>query len=140
MSCAKVSRLISIQFCYSRLICGFAHFTPEAVFQTICLQDNSISTHDPDLLESLLFSQLTYYNEACGLVSTYIKSSWSFSRIDLCTRSIIVSAVCEMMHNKALSRATIVNEYVGIASDFRVQIGFVNAILDKIGQYLNLNI
>ncbi len=70
------------------------------------------------------------------IISKYLNEKWTIDKLDTVIKSILRSAVCEILYEKKIEIAILTSEYTTIASHFfnGKEIGFVNGILDKIGK------
>ena len=71
-------------------------------------------------------------------INKHLKSDIDFKKTDVLLKIIILAAVFELMFKHNNPKKVIISEYL-LASEFfleKVQIGYLNAILDKISKVL----
>lgn len=74
------------------------------------------------------------YDKFQKIVSKYLKSSWSWKRIDPLERAILIYGAFEMSF---LDKALVINEMVILAQGYIPgdNYKYINSILDKVGDY-----
>ena len=75
------------------------------------------------------------------LVATHLNEDIDLTKTDKLLKIILFAAIFEFMFKHNIPKKVIINEYL-IASEYfleKIQIGYLNAILDKIGKELRKN-
>ena len=75
------------------------------------------------------------------LVTTHLNDDIDLTKTDKLLKIILFAAIFEFMFKHNIPKKVIINEYL-IASEYfleKIQIGYLNAILDKIGKELRKN-
>jgi len=75
------------------------------------------------------------------LVATHLNDDIDLTKTDKLLKIILFAAIFEFMFKHNIPKKVIINEYL-IASEYfleKIQIGYLNAILDKIGKELRKN-
>jgi N utilization substance protein B len=70
------------------------------------------------------------------LVAPHLAQDWKFERLGSAVRAILIVAITELLSNKDLDSAIIINEYLEIAKllNHSNEVGFINSVLDKIAK------
>ena len=130
----KVSRLIAIQSCYSRIVSKPSSIEVNTIVKVFDLEGLEIKNPDFEFLDYLLCAQKVYYDKSFGMISACMARGWSINRLNVAVLALMVCGVCEILSTDSLNRKFVIAEYVNMSSDFGFEVGFINAVLDKISK------
>ena len=73
-----------------------------------------------------------------GQINSYLKNDINLTKTDKLLKIILFAAIFELMFKHNTPKKVIINEYVLASEHFleKIQIGYLNAILDKISKEL----
>lgn len=83
------------------------------------------------ILDDVALNQVRYEE----LVAANLNEKWTYERMGLVEKALLISAVSELSQNKAPTKV-IINEYINIAKGYFApkEVGFINGILDNLAQ------
>lgn len=81
-----------------------------------------------------LVDQITSHRENIDQLIQSVSKNWRISRMAIVDRNILRMAVCELLYEKNLAPAIVINEAIEIAKKFSSEEGatFINGILDAV--------
>ena len=136
------SRRLAVQAIYSVILLQLSEY--EEVDNII--DDMMLNTKNEEELDSEYFASLvmnTVYNgpRIDSHIKRYLDDTWKLNRISMVVQSILRVAAYEILFNRDISPAIIIDEYIEIAKQFNHEgeVGFINSVLDSIFKsFLNL--
>lgn len=143
----RLTRMLTVQILYSWFICApkelFEDFLLRKVENVNFLDEQELNSNDQLNLDYQLLAFLgqgvdKYYNETTVFIRSFFTRDLNFENLELTLKIILFLAVYEIKQRSEISIKSIINEYVSLASKFhgKKDVGFVNAILDKIAKTL----
>ena len=98
-------------------------------------RDGEVSA-DNDFFELLVLGVVAEQEAVDAAIAGKLGKNWKLSRLDVTMRAIMRCASYEMLRMFNVPALVVIDEYVGLASDFYSgkEPGFVNAALDKLGR------
>lgn len=91
---------------------------------------------DEPFFEELVEGVVREQDEIDGKLEAQLPDKWPLRRLDMTLRAVLRSASFEVLKRPDVPALVIIDEYVGIATDFfdGKEPGMVNAVLDKIAR------
>ena len=136
----SAARLAAVQALYQQSIAGtnpaklLNEFHDHRFGEEI--EGDRMADADRPFFDDLVSGTLARSDELDALVTQFLGSGWSIDRLDRLMLQILRSGAYEMIARPDVPRGAIVSEYVDVADAFypRPEVGFVNALLDRLGK------
>ena len=105
---------------------------PEKVFESFW--KNKKATKEIEEHSRWLVEKITSHREDIDNLIQSVSENWRISRMAIVDRNILRIAVCELLYEKGITPAIVINEAIEIAKKFSSEDGatFVNGILDAV--------
>lgn len=133
------ARTLAVQALYNNEI-GDAKQSADKLYEQITSLNESANSKprnvDEKLLKRLLEGVLEHHAELDKRIVPLLGSNWSMDKIGPIMRSILRLAVLELYSGNNVPAKVVIKEYMRATEDFvgEKQVGFTNAILDKIAK------
>ena len=105
---------------------------PEKVFDSFW--KNKKTTKEIEEHSRWLVDKITSHREDIDNLIQSVSANWRISRMAIVDRNILRIAVCELLYEKSIAPAIVINEAIEIAKKYSSEDGatFVNGILDAV--------
>jgi len=99
-------------------------------------EDGVLATADRPFFDDLVTGSLARLSELDALVGQFLGPGWTVERLDRLMLQILRLGAFELIARPDVPRAAVVSEYVDVAHAFYEprEVGFVNALLDRLGR------
>lgn len=96
-----------------------------------------LAAADRPFFDDLVAGTLARRDELDTLITGFLGQGWTLARLDRLMLQILRCGAYEMVARPDVPRAAVVSEYVDVAHAFyeRQEVGFVNALLDRLGRH-----
>ncbi|MBS3960674.1 MAG: transcription antitermination factor NusB [Sandarakinorhabdus sp.] len=136
----SAARLAAVQALYQQSVTGthvaklLGEFHNHRLGEVI--EGDRMAGADLCFFDDLVSGTLARADEIDALVKRFLGAGWTIDRLDRLMLQILRSGAYEMIARPDIPRAAIVSEYVDVADAFypRPEVGFVNALLDRLGK------
>ena len=134
----SAARLAAVQMSYQGQMSGqsVAEFLP--VFLQHYSEDIRKSFRVKDLdgghLKELAASVESRSEELDELLAECLASGWSLDRMTVIDRAVLRAGACELLSMPHLPARAVVSEYAAIADVCGCDVGFINAVLDRVAR------
>ena len=132
----SAARLAAVQMSYQGQMSGqsVAEFLP--AFLTHYSEDIRKSFRVKDIdnahLNALATSIESRSEELDSALGDCLADGWTMDRLTVLDRAVLRAGACELMTMPHLPARAVVSEYAGIADVCGCDVGFINAVLDKV--------
>lgn len=142
----SAARLAAVQALYQQSMVGTPqarllnefhdHRLGEAIEDDADQEGGDIAVADRPFFDDLVAGSLARRDELDALVTSFLGAGWTLQRLDRLMLQILRCGAYEMLARPDVPRAAVVSEYVDVAHAFypRNEVGFVNALLDRLGK------
>ncbi len=134
----SASRLAAVQLSYQGQMSGqsVAEFMP--AFLTHYADDIRKSFRVKDIDNAHLNALATTVESRCGeldkALGDCLADGWTVERLTILDRAVLRAGACELMTMPHLPARAVVSEYAAIADVCGCDVGFINAVLDRVAQ------
>jgi N utilization substance protein B len=107
---------------------------PEKVFESFWKNKKATNTEEIEEHSRCLVDKITSHREDIDNLIQSVSANWRISRMAIVDRNILRIAVCELLYEKSIAPAIVINEAIEIAKKYSSEEGatFVNGILDAV--------
>ena len=132
----SAARLAAVQLSYQGQMSGqsVADFLP--AFQTHYSEDIRKSFRVKDIDNAHLNALATMVESQCGdldqTLADCLADGWTMDRLTVIDRAVLRAGACELTTMPHLPARAVVSEYAAIADVCGCDVGFVNAVLDRV--------
>ncbi len=134
----SAARLAAVQLSYQGQMSGqsVAEFMPS--FLTHYVDDIRKSFRVKDIdnahLNALAAAVETQREELDAALGNCLADGWAMERLTILDRAVLRAGACELMTMPHLPARAVVSEYAAIADVCGCDVGFINAVLDRLAQ------
>ncbi len=136
----SAARLAAVQALYQQSLVNthpqklMAEFHQHRFGETI--DGAQLTEADRDFFDDVVKGVLVRCEELDALVGDYLGQGWTLARLDRLMLQILRAGAYELVARPDVPRAAVVSEYADVADAFygRTEVGFVNALLDRLGK------
>ncbi len=136
----SAARLAAVQALYQQSLVGTA--TPKLLNEFhdhrlgAEIDDDQFTEADRPFFDDLVSGTLARSAELDALLTGFLGPGWTLERLDRLMLQLLRCGAYELVARPDVPRAAVVSEYVDVAHAFyeRTEVGFVNALLDKLGK------
>ncbi len=137
----SAARLAAIQVCYQSLMSGksaasiapefLEHYAPELI------KSFRVKDLDQKHFVSLYVGMEAEAEALEKTISACLMSGWTLDRMTIIERSLLLAGTMELCQMQHLPVGAVVSEYIGLGDAIGGDVGFINAVLDKIARSLS---
>ena len=134
----SAARLVAVQLSYQGQMSGqsVAEFMP--TFLTHYAEDIRKSFRVKDIDNAHLNALATAVEARCddldNTLGTCLATGWTMDRLTVLDRAVLRAGACELMTMPHLPARAVVSEYAAIADVCGCDVGFINAVLDRVAK------
>ncbi|MGC6452465.1 MAG: transcription antitermination protein NusB [Candidatus Puniceispirillaceae bacterium] len=134
----SAARLAAVQMSYQGQMSGqsVAEFLP--VFLQHYSEDIRKSFRVKDIdsghLNELAMAVEARCDELDGILATCLAEGWTLERMTVIDRAVLRAGACELVSMPHLPARAVVSEYAALADVCGCDVGFINAILDRVAR------
>jgi N utilization substance protein B len=141
----SAARLAAVQALYQQSMAGTPparllnefhdHRLGEPLEADADTEGGDLAQADRAFFDDLVAGSLARRDELDALVTRFLGPGWTLQRLDRLMLQILRCGAFELVARPDVPRAAVVSEYVDVAHAFypRAEVGFVNALLDRLG-------
>ena len=134
----SAARMAAIQIIYQSLITGRSSlsFAPEFLthYAAELLASFKIKDLDQAHLSALYTGVESGQNSLDDMISAALVDGWTIDRLARIELAILRCGVFELQHMPHIPAKAVVSEYAALSDACGAEVGFINAILDRIGR------
>ena len=134
----SAARLAAVQMSYQGQISGqsVAEFLPVFLqhYSEEIRKSFRVKDIDSGHLNELATSVESRSDELDQLLAGCLASGWSLDRMTVIDRAVLRAGACELVSMPHLPARAVVSEYAAIADVCGCDVGFVNAVLDRVAR------
>ncbi len=134
----SAARLAAIQVCYQALMSGksmskiapqfLQYYAPEVI------KSFRVKDLDQDHFAALYIGMEADAKTLDNTFSACLATGWTLDRLTLIERSLLRAGTLELCQMPHLPARAVVSEYTGLGDVVGGDVGFINAVLDKVAQ------
>lgn len=100
------------------------------------IDGDKMADADAAFFDDIVAGVLARMEELDALITRFLGTGWTLGRLDRLVLQILRAGAYEMTARPDVPRAAVVSEYADVADAFyeRTEVGFVNALLDRLGR------
>ena len=134
----SAARLAAIQVCYQALMSGrsAARIAPEFLehYASDVIKSFRVKDLDQEHFAALYAGMEADADTLDQMIASCLTSGWELDRLTLIERSLLRAGTLELCQMPHLPARAVVSEYAGLGDAVGGDVGFINAVLDKIAQ------
>jgi N utilization substance protein B len=132
----RAARLAAVQALYQMELAGTGAEEVADEFIAHRFEEFSDVQPDADFFSAIVVGVPRHQVEIDRAIAACLSANWTMARIDSILRAILRAACFELVARRDVPAKVVIDEYVGIASDFFSgdEPGFVNAALDTMAK------
>jgi transcription antitermination protein NusB len=134
----SAARLAAVQVGYQALMSGKSvlSIAPEFLQHYVddVIKSFRVKDIDHDHFSALTSGMETHAEDLDVVIAECLASGWSLDRLTLIERSLLRAGTMELSHMPHLPARAVVSEYAGLSDACGGDVGFVNAVLDKVAK------